>query len=122
MSGTVHFMAVAKIRSFFIWFCNDKISIEIAVWLLYPSDQIDDPIGSFFQLRIRADGQRIRHGFQPFCKVTVLKDPSVIGAAGFTGCNPEIADDMAWADIWDLIMQYLFLIRKHGMNDRILDR
>ena len=110
MPSRVEFMAFTQVGPPFLWIVDGKISINIAVLLLRPGDQVDDFIRRTFQLPVRTVCQRKSHRLQPFGNVRILKDRPV-EFPFFQSCrNPEIFQTVAGLGVLDPIIHHIPLI------------
>ena len=77
VTEAVQLMIVLQIGKDFVLITDNIIGIQIAVFQLGRTDDVDGPVGSCLQLRVRMLGQGIAHRLDPFGKVAVLKQAAV---------------------------------------------
>ena len=90
MPGCIKLMTFHKIRPAKSRFLDRKISVQVSVRLLCPSDQVDCLVCKCFQLLIPLPAQRKTNRFQPFGNIRILKNGSLEFAFAFSCCNFEV--------------------------------
>jgi hypothetical protein len=116
MPGTVQLMAVLEIGPAFARFLNCEVSIQVSVFLLRFSDQINHFICLTLQLRIAVDAERITCRLQPLGHITILEDHAPELACSPARSDFEVGDGMARFRLRHPVMQCFILIR----NNRVL--
>ena len=110
MTGTVKLMAVPEIGPSPFHSVADKVGIQITVVPLRFLQQVNGPVRTFFQFRIRRGHQFITERFDPFPEIAVLEHHAVKSALLLSGGKPEVINAMGRFSPGDFIVQHLPLI------------